>query len=175
MNRFFGRQADTRAYRLRYALSALFELFAVLCQLHKQNSLVAFAAETADKESTFTESRSMRIFNVGIREVILLLVIMLILFGPRQMQENARNLAKWIRKLVRSDTWRTFLGLVDDVNTIKDQVIRESGIKEVQDSLRGVNRQLGEIDADLRRTDLSDIKETETETSAEEDEQGSHE
>ena len=117
----------------------------------------------------------MRIFNVGIREVILLLVIMLILFGPRQMQENARNLAKWIRKLVRSDTWRTFLGLVDDVNTIKDQVIRESGIKEVQDSLRGVNRQLGEIDADLRRTDLSETKETETETSAEKDEQGSHE
>ena len=91
----------------------------------------------------------MRIFNVGIREVILLLVIMLILFGPRQMQENARNLAKWIRKLVRSDTWRTFLGLVDDVNTIKDQVIRESGIKEVQDSLRGVNRQLGSLDAEL--------------------------
>ena len=93
----------------------------------------------------------MRIFNVGIREVILLLVIMLILFGPRQMQENARNLAKTIRRFVRSDTWRTFLGLVDDVNTIKDQVIRESGIKEVQDSLRGVNRQLGELDSDLRK------------------------
>lgn len=91
----------------------------------------------------------MRIFNVGVREVILLLVIMLILFGPRQMQENARNLAKGIRKLVRSDTWRTFLGLVDDVNTIKDQVIRESGIQEVQDSLRGVNRQLHEIDGEL--------------------------
>ena len=95
----------------------------------------------------------MRIFNVGIREVILLLVIMLILFGPRQLQENARNLAKAIRRFVRSDTWRTFLGLVDDVNTIKDQVIRESGIKEVQDSLRGVNRQLGELDTELRRTD----------------------
>ena len=95
----------------------------------------------------------MRIFNVGIREVLLLLVIMLILFGPRQLQENARNLAKAIRRFVRSDTWRTFLGLVDDVNTIKDQVIRESGIKEVQDSLRGVNRQLGELDTDLRNID----------------------
>ena len=91
----------------------------------------------------------MHIFNVGIREVILLLVIMLILFGPRQMQENARNLAKGIRKFVRSDTWRTFIGLVGDVNTIKDQVIRESGIQEVQDSLRGVNRQLNEIDGEL--------------------------
>lgn len=97
----------------------------------------------------------MRFFNIGIREVILLLVIMLILFGPKQMQENARNLAKGIRKFVRSDTWRTFLGLVDDVNTIKDEVIRESGIKEVQDSLRGVNRQLGEMDADLHRIDPS--------------------
>ena len=117
----------------------------------------------------------MRIFNVGIREVILLLVIMLILFGPRQMQENARNLAKWIRKLVRSDTWRTCLGLVDDVNTIKDQVIRESGIREVQDSLRGVNRQLSEIDSDLRHTDLSEADHAETEPSPADDDQGSHE
>ncbi len=95
----------------------------------------------------------MRVFNVGIREVILLLVIMLILFGPRQMQENARNLAKGIRKFVRSDTWRTFLGLVGDVNTIKDEVIRESGIQDIQDSLRGVNRSLNDIDKDLRNYD----------------------
>ena len=95
----------------------------------------------------------MRVFNVGIREVILLLVIMLILFGPRQMQENARNLAKGIRKFVRSDTWRTFLGLVGDVNTIKDEVIRESGIQDIQDSLRGVNRSLNDIDRELRSYD----------------------
>ncbi len=102
----------------------------------------------------------MRIFNVGIREVILLLVIMLILFGPKQMQENARNLARGIRKFVRSDTWRTFLGLVGDVNTIKDQVIRESGIREVQDSLRGVSRQLDSIDSDLHNFSRP-VKETE--------------
>ena len=117
----------------------------------------------------------MRIFNVGIREVILLLVIMLILFGPRQMQENARSLAKTIRRFVRSDTWRTFLGLVDDVNTIKDQVIRESGIKEVQDSLRGVNRQLGSLDAELHALDLNAPEGTPADPSpADSDQQGSH-
>jgi Sec-independent protein translocase protein TatA len=100
----------------------------------------------------------MRFLNIGIREVILLLVIMLILFGPNQMRENARNLARGIRKFVRSDTWRTFLGLVDDVNTIKDQVIRESGIQEVQDSLRGINRQLNDIDSDLHRTDPAETE-----------------
>ena len=92
----------------------------------------------------------MRIFNIGIREVILLLVIMLILFGPRQLQENARKTAQAIRRFVRSDTWRTFLGVYDDVNTIKDEVIRESGIREVQDSLRGLNRDLSAIDGELR-------------------------
>ena len=97
----------------------------------------------------------MRIFNVGIREVLLLLVIMLILFGPRQMQENARKTAQAIRRFVRSDTWRTFLGLYDDVNAIKDQVVRESGIQEVRDSLRGVNRQLYDLDSELRSTDLN--------------------
>jgi Sec-independent protein translocase protein TatA len=93
----------------------------------------------------------MRIFNVGLREVILLLVIMLVLFGPRQMQENARKMAQGIRRFVRSDTWRTFLGLYDDLNNIKDQVIRESGIRDVQDSLRGVNRQLYDLDRELQQ------------------------
>lgn len=96
----------------------------------------------------------MRILNIGIREVILLILIMLILFGPRQMQENARKLAQTIRRFVRSDAWRTFLGIYDDVNAIKDEVIRESGIREVQDSLRGVNRELSSIDRDLHRTDF---------------------
>ena len=98
----------------------------------------------------------MRILNVGIREVILLLVIMLILFGPRQMRENARNLARAIRKFIRSDTWRAFIGVVDDVNTIKDQVVRESGLQEIQDSLRGVTRSLDEIDTDLHRENLAE-------------------
>ncbi len=118
----------------------------------------------------------MRFFNVGIREVILLLVIMLILFGPRQMQENARNLARGIRKFVRSDAWRTFLGLYDDVNTIKDQVIRESGIQEVQDSLRGINRRLNDIDSDLRRADPMRTEDRPAEPSQPDDEaRGSHE
>ncbi|MBQ6503359.1 MAG: twin-arginine translocase TatA/TatE family subunit [Flexilinea sp.] len=95
----------------------------------------------------------MRIFNVGIREVILLLVILLILFGPRQLQENARKTAQAIRRFVRSDTWRSFLGIYDDVNNIKEEVIRESGIREVQDSLRGINRQLSGIDSDLHQPD----------------------
>ena len=102
----------------------------------------------------------MRIFNIGIREVLLLLVIMLILFGPKQMQENARKFAQTIRRIVRSDTWRTFLGMYDDVNAIKDEVIRESGIREVRDSLRGVNRELINIDKDLRETDLDQGPET---------------
>lgn len=96
----------------------------------------------------------MRIFNVGIREVLLLLLILLILFGPRQLQENARKLARGIQRFVRSDAWRSFLGIYDDVNSIKDQVIRESGIREVQDSLRGVNRQLQEMDSELRQTPI---------------------
>lgn len=96
----------------------------------------------------------MRIFNIGIREVLLLLVIMLILFGPNRMRENARKTAQAIRRFVRSDTWRTFLGMYDDVNTIKNEVIRESGIQEVRDSLRGVDRQLNDLDRDIRRTNF---------------------
>ncbi len=94
----------------------------------------------------------MNFFNIGIREVILLLVIMLILFGPNKMKENARNAAKAIRAFAHSDTWRSFLGMVDDVNTVKGQIYRESGLQEMKDSLREVTGELRRTDADLRES-----------------------
>ncbi|MBR6089476.1 MAG: twin-arginine translocase TatA/TatE family subunit [Anaerolineaceae bacterium] len=98
----------------------------------------------------------MRIFNVGLREVLLLLVIILILYGPHQMAENARKLAQMIRRFVHSNAWRTFLGIYDDVNTIKEEVIRESGLREVQDSLRDVNTRLYNIDREMQKTEWKD-------------------
>ncbi len=94
----------------------------------------------------------MNFFNIGIREVILLLVIMLILFGPNKMKENARNAAKAIRAFAHSDTWRSFLGMVDDVNTVKGQIYRESGLQEMKDSLREVTGELRRTDAELRES-----------------------
>lgn len=94
----------------------------------------------------------MNFFNIGIREVILLLVIMLILFGPNKMKENARNAAKAIRAFAHSDTWRSFLGMVDDVNTVKGQIYRESGLQEMKDSLRKVTGELRRTDAELRES-----------------------
>jgi TatA/E family protein of Tat protein translocase len=94
----------------------------------------------------------MRFFNIGIREVILLLVIMLILFGPNKMKENARSAAKAIRSFARSDTWRSFLGMVDDVNTVKGELYRESGLKEMEDSLREVKGDLRKKDTELHKS-----------------------
>ncbi len=94
----------------------------------------------------------MNFFNIGIREVILLLGIMLILFGPNKMKENARNAAKAIRAFAHSDTWRSFLGMVDDVNTVKGQIYRESGLQEMKDSLREVTGELRRTDAELRES-----------------------
>ncbi len=94
----------------------------------------------------------MNFFNIGIREVILLLVIMLILFGPNKMKENARNAAKAIRAFAHSDTWRSFLGMVDDVNTVKGQIYRESGLQEMKDSLREVTGELRRTDTELRES-----------------------
>lgn len=100
----------------------------------------------------------MRFFNIGIREVLLLLVIMLVLFGPNKMKENARAAAKAIRAFARSDTWRSFLGMVDDVNTVKGELYRESGLKEMEDSLREVTGEMRKTDTELRNSQRDENK-----------------
>ena len=46
----------------------------------------------------------MNIFNIGIPELLFILVIMLIVMGPEEMAKSARSLARWVRKVSQTPT-----------------------------------------------------------------------
>lgn len=76
----------------------------------------------------------MQIFGIGPLEFVFILVIMVLVLGPKGMVQAARETGKYIRKIVRSPLWRDVVGTSREIRDLPQKIVREAGIeKEVQE------------------------------------------
>ncbi len=81
----------------------------------------------------------MEILGIGPSELLFIVVIALILLGPRDMQKAGRMAGKWLRKIVTSDGWRLFQQTSREIQTLPNRLMREAALdelREVQNDLR---------------------------------------
>lgn len=80
----------------------------------------------------------MQIFNVGPLELIFILVIMILVLGPKGMVKGAREFGKIIRKVTRSPLWRDVVDTSNEIRDLPNKIMREAGIeKEIEELRRG--------------------------------------
>ena len=75
-------------------------------------------------------------FNIGMAEIILLLLIAFLIVGPKDLPKVARALGRFVRY----------------VREMIEEVKRETGLDEVADELKGINQ---ELEQDLKEADIS--------------------
>jgi sec-independent protein translocase protein TatB len=94
----------------------------------------------------------MQILNLGILEVVLVLLIMLIVLGPDEMKTKARQIGRFVSRFTKSETWRMLMMTSKEIRELPTRIVREAGmeesIKEIQDETR--------IIAEEMREELSD-------------------
>ena len=81
----------------------------------------------------------MEILGIGPSELLFIVIIALILLGPRDMQKAGRMIGKWLRKIVTSDGWRLFQQTSREIQTLPNRLMREAALdelREVQTDLR---------------------------------------
>jgi sec-independent protein translocase protein TatB len=81
----------------------------------------------------------MEILGIGPSELLFIVVIALIVLGPRDMQKAGRTIGKWLRKIVTSDGWRLFQQTSREIQTLPNRLMREAALdelREVQNDLR---------------------------------------
>jgi Sec-independent protein translocase protein TatA len=78
----------------------------------------------------------MQIFNVGPLELIFILIIMILVLGPKGMVQSARELGKFIRKITRSPIWKDVVDTSNEIRDLPNKIIREAGIEKEIDELR---------------------------------------
>lgn len=72
----------------------------------------------------------MEIFGIGPLELILIVVVALVVLGPKDMIATSQKAAIWLRKLRNSEIWTTTKEVMD----IPKQVMKETGLdKEIRE------------------------------------------
>lgn len=75
---------------------------------------------------------TMNIFGIGPLEIALILVLALIIFGPKDLQKTGKMLGSALNKIVHSENWQLFNKTRRELNNLPQRLMRESGVEELQ-------------------------------------------
>ena len=68
----------------------------------------------------------MEILGIGIQEILFIMVLALIILGPRDIVKNGRKIGAWMRKLVLSDEWRVMRQTGDELRNLPNKLMRDA-------------------------------------------------
>jgi Sec-independent protein translocase protein TatA len=80
----------------------------------------------------------MEILGIGFSELVFILLIAIIILGPRDMQKAGRTIGRWLNQLVRSDGWKVFQKTSTEIRNLPRNLMREA------------NMELGDVDKEIR-------------------------
>ena len=82
----------------------------------------------------------MEIFGVGPSELVFILLIAIIILGPKDMQKAGRTIGRFLNQLVRSDGWKIFQRTSTEIRNLPRNLMREA------------NMELQDVDKQIRQT-----------------------
>ena len=75
----------------------------------------------------------MEFLGVGPSELLFIIIIALIVLGPKDMQKAGRTIGKWMRKIITSDGWKLFQQTSREIQTLPNRLMREARMDELKD------------------------------------------
>jgi sec-independent protein translocase protein TatB len=104
----------------------------------------------------------MDILGIGPLELLAILVIALIVLGPKDMVKAGRTIGRTLRTIISSDTWRVVQQASREIRNLPNRMIREAGVEDLQKQLpnqSAISKQLGldELKQDLNKDLNADL------------------
>ena len=85
----------------------------------------------------------MEILGIGAPELVFVIIIALIILGPKDMQKAGRTIGRWLNQLVQSDGWKAFQQTSREIRNLPNNLMRQA------------NMELAETEKELRKaTDI---------------------
>lgn len=75
----------------------------------------------------------MDILGIGPLELFFIIIIALIVLGPKDMVKAGKTIGRFLRKVVTSPEWRTVRQASQDFRQLPTRLIREAGLEEMQE------------------------------------------
>jgi sec-independent protein translocase protein TatB len=68
----------------------------------------------------------MEILGIGAPELVFIVIIALIVFGPKDMQKAGKTIGKWMRDTVTSDGWKLFQQTTRELRNLPNRLMRDA-------------------------------------------------
>lgn len=91
----------------------------------------------------------MEILGVGMSELIFIVIIALIVLGPKDMQKAGKTIGKWLNQFIHSDIWKTVNKTSAEIRNLPRNLMREANMelsltKEELNKSAGKNAQISQ-------------------------------
>ncbi len=80
----------------------------------------------------------MEILGIGMPELIFVIIIALIILGPKDMQKAGKTIGKFLRNVITSDGWKIFQQTSRDLRTLPNRLMREAN-EDLEKITRDIN------------------------------------
>jgi sec-independent protein translocase protein TatB len=84
----------------------------------------------------------MEILGVGVPEMLFIVLIALILLGPKEMIAASRTLGKVLRKFLTSPTWLAMRKTGEELQQLPTKLVREAGLEELRNEVQETANQI---------------------------------
>ena len=92
----------------------------------------------------------MQFLGIGPLEFLLIIVIAIIVLGPKGMIKAARETGRMIRRLIHSPLWRDVMETSREIRDLPNKIAREAGIEEdLEEFRRSTRNSLYDIDRSI--------------------------
>jgi len=87
----------------------------------------------------------MEILGGGPTKIIFILIIALIVLGPKDMQKAGKTIGKWMRTIVTSDGWKIFQQTSRELKTLPNRLMRDANneINQIGNDLNNAVNPIG--------------------------------
>lgn len=74
----------------------------------------------------------MEVLGIGPSELVMVVLIALIVLGPRDMQKAGRTLGQWLNALVHSDSWKVVQKTSHELRNLPTNLMREANLEMIK-------------------------------------------
>jgi len=84
----------------------------------------------------------MDILGIGPTELAFIVLIALILLGPKDMQKAGRTIGRWLRNMTTSDGWRAFRDTSREIRNLPNRLMREANLEDLEKDVGKIGKEI---------------------------------
>ena len=84
----------------------------------------------------------MEILGIGPSELFFILLIAIIVLGPKDMQKAGKTVGRWLNGFIRSDGWKALQRASREIRNLPTTLMREANIDDLQEISRDIRQSI---------------------------------